>query len=143
MIGHRLLVDTAFVQALFNRSDQYHERARRWSHHLRRPDVAAEWWTTEAILIEIGNAFSSSNRPAAAEFIRNAYHAPTIRVALVDTQLISRALHLYESRLDKTWGLTDCISFLVMKDQEIFDALTPDHHFEQAGFVAMMKREPP
>lgn len=81
MIGHRLLVDTAFVQALFNRSDQYHERARRWSHYLRRPDVAAEWWTTEAILIEIANAFSSSNRPAAAEFIRNAYHAPTIRVA--------------------------------------------------------------
>jgi predicted nucleic acid-binding protein len=143
MSARGLLVDTAFVQALFNRSDQYHDRARRWSQYLRAAGAAAQWWTTEAILIEIGNAFSASNRHAAADFIRDAYRSPTIRVVPVDTSLVSRAVQLYAARPDKTWGMTDCISFVVMQDHGLIDALTPDHHFEQAGFFALLRRDPP
>jgi predicted nucleic acid-binding protein len=136
-------VDTAFVQALFNRSDQYHDRGVLWSHHLRQPRLLAEWWVTEAILIEIGNAFSATNRRAALDFIRGAYRSPTVRVIATDTALLERAVQLYEARADKTWGLTDCVSFVVMGEAGLTDALTPDHHFEQAGFVALMKRDPP
>ena len=50
-----------------------------------------------------------------------------------------RALELYERRADKDWSLTDCLSFLVMEDRGIRDALTADHHFEQAGFRALMR----
>jgi len=39
----------------------------------------------------------------------------------------------------KEWQLTDCISFIVMEDKEITEALTGDHHFEQAGFTALLK----
>jgi predicted nucleic acid-binding protein len=48
-------------------------------------------------------------------------------------------LDLYASRFDKAWSLTDCISFVVMEQQGIREALTGDHHFEQAGFVALLK----
>jgi uncharacterized protein len=48
-------------------------------------------------------------------------------------------LDLYRDRPDKAWSLTDCISFVVMADKGIRDALTADHHFEQAGFVALLK----
>jgi predicted nucleic acid-binding protein len=40
---------------------------------------------------------------------------------------------------DKEWGLTDCISFVVMQEQGLTDALTADHHFEQAGFTILLK----
>jgi hypothetical protein len=48
-------------------------------------------------------------------------------------------LSLYRSRADKEWSMTDCISFVVMKERGIKEALTADHHFEQAGFKALLK----
>jgi hypothetical protein len=46
---------------------------------------------------------------------------------------------LYFQRRDKEWSLTDCISFTVMSDEGLTDALTGDHHFEQAGFTALLR----
>jgi hypothetical protein len=54
-------------------------------------------------------------------------------------QLMHEGLDLYRQRLDKSWSLTDCISFVVMWREGITEALTGDHHFEQAGFVALLK----
>lgn len=50
-------------------------------------------------------------------------------------------LDLYMSRTDKGWSLTDCISFVVMEQWKIADALTADHHFQQAGYRALMLEE--
>jgi predicted nucleic acid-binding protein len=50
----------------------------------------------------------------------------------------ARGLKLYGERRDKSWSLTDCISFEVMKDRAISDALTGDQHFMQAGFRALL-----
>jgi predicted nucleic acid-binding protein len=51
------------------------------------------------------------------------------------------ALGFYERRADKAWSLTDCISFQVMTQRGIVDALTADHHFEQAGFHALLRED--
>jgi predicted nucleic acid-binding protein len=77
MSSRRLFLDTAFVQAWFNRNDHYHRRAVLWAHEL---DTAAEVWTTEAVLVEIGNALSRSNRSAAVDFIKSAYTTANLRV---------------------------------------------------------------
>ena len=50
-----------------------------------------------------------------------------------------RGVDFFEQRSDKEWSLTDCLSFLVMRDEGITQALTGDHHFEQAGFTALLK----
>ncbi len=135
----RLFIDTAFVQALFNAADQLHQRAVDWAPHL---DRVAELWTTEAVLIEIGNALSATNRVGAVEFIEQVYRIPKMRVVSVDTILLNRAATLYRDRSDKQWGLTDCISFVVMSDNQLVDALTSDHHFVQAGFNALLQQSP-
>jgi len=59
-------------------------------------------------------------------------------VILLSTEVFSRGLLLFDSRADKEWSLTDCISFVVMEDRGLTDALTADHHFEQAGFRALL-----
>jgi len=135
MSDERLFLDTVFVQALLNRRDQYHDQARAL---LLRVREAAEVWVTEAVLIEVGNALSAYNRTAAVQFIEQCYHTANMHVVSVDTSLLLRALQLYHSRLDKGWGLTDCISFVVMQEQGLMDAVTTDQHFLQAGFRTLL-----
>jgi len=50
-------------------------------------------------------------------------------------------LALFCSRLDKEWGLIDCVSFIVMQERGLTNALTTDEHFEQAGFRALLRPE--
>ncbi|TVR67408.1 MAG: PIN domain-containing protein [Candidatus Competibacteraceae bacterium] len=132
----RFFLDTAFVQALLNKNDQYHRIAQSRLSELR---TAREVWTTEAILIEIGNALSTAHRAAATRFISQCYATPNLHVVPVDTRLLNRGLDLYDQRADKEWGLTDCISFVVMSDQNLTHAMTTDRHFIQAGFRALMR----
>lgn len=100
---------------------------------------AHEVWITEAVLVEIGNALARSNRSTAVAFINSCYVTPNVAVVSVDTKLLHRAIDLYQNREDKEWGLTDCISFIVMEDHGLIDALTTDEHFEQAGFRALLR----
>jgi predicted nucleic acid-binding protein len=53
--------------------------------------------------------------------------------------LFHKGFSLYRSRPDQTWGLIDCVSFIVMREAGIVDSLTADKHFEQAGFRALLR----
>jgi predicted nucleic acid-binding protein len=57
-------------------------------------------------------------------------------------ELIDSAVQLYRTRPDKSWSLTDCLSFVVMERRQLTEALTTDGHFEQAGMKAMMLEQP-
>ena len=72
-------------------------------------------------------------------FITSLEKDPAITIAAIDPELLRRGLRRYDERPDKTWSLTDCVSFVVMEDHGLTDALTGDHHFEQAGFRALLK----
>ncbi len=134
-MGERFLLDTLFIQALLNKRDPYYQRAWQFFPRVR---IAAEAWVTEAILLEVGNALSAINREAAVRFIRQCYRTPNMRVVSVDTPLLTLALHLYQSRPDKDWGLTDCVSFIVMQQHDLTDAVTVDQHFIQAGYRTLL-----
>ena len=136
MSSERLLLDTVFIQALLNQRDQYHAQAKAF---LPRVRAAKEVWVTEAVLVEVGNALSAVNRMAAVQFIEQCYCTPNLRVVAVDPSLLSSALQLYRDRPDKTWGLTDCISFVVMQEQGLTDGVTADEHFVQAGYRALLR----
>lgn len=73
-------------------------------------------------------------RQHAASLLQSIESDPLFTVIQPSDSLYARGLKLYTARPDKGWSLTDCISFVVMQDQEITAALTADHHFEQAGF---------
>jgi len=57
----------------------------------------------------------------------------------IDESLDSKAWDLLVNRTDKNWSLVDCSSFVIMQENNISEALTTDHHFEQAGFVRLLK----
>lgn len=64
--------------------------------------------------------------------------SPRARLVAISEPLFQRALDLYASRQDKSWGLVDCSSFLVMQDAGIQDTFTNDRHFNQAGFRCLL-----
>lgn len=92
------------------------------------------------MLTEFGNAYSDPRDRA--DFIalyRALLDQPMVKIVPADTALFHRGVELFERRMDKKWSLTDCLSFVVMEEQGITDALTGDRHFEQAGFNALLK----
>ena len=136
MNGERFFLDTAFVVALLNPKDALHEKAKSCFASVKQ---AQEVWTTEAVLLEIGNTFSASRRAEAANFIAQCFVTSNIHAVSVSTTLFHRALEFYLQRPDKEWRLTDCVSFIVMQDHELIDALTYDLDFQQAGFRALLR----
>jgi uncharacterized protein len=99
--------------------------------------------TTDAVLIEVANAFSRTKFRITAQRLIEAMQASVTAQAAtivhVDMDLWQRGWQLYSSRSDKNWSLTDYISFVVMGDLNVRRAFTHDHHFEQAGFVRLLK----
>jgi hypothetical protein len=124
-------VDTGYLLALINTADKYHPQARATAGLVTPPFV-----TTEAVLTEIGNALSDRRwRKLAVDTLNDLRTDSNVQVVTVDATLFEQALNFYAARLDKEWGLTDCISFVVVQAHHIRQALTTDRHFEQAGFV--------
>lgn len=94
--------------------------------------------TTSAIVFEILDGAAERDRRLSST-LRGAIEAFEIEVVLVDEALMQGAWTFYESRPDKAWSLTDCTSFMLMKERGLTEALTHDHHFEQAGFRALLR----
>ena len=133
-----LFLDTAFILALASPADQYHEKAKQLSRQIRKEDISLI--TTRAILIEIGDAMAGQRkRNAGITMLEALEEDENLEIIQNSEELYSRAFGMYQSRLDKEWGMTDCISFVVMGDEQITEALTTDAHFQQAGFTALMR----
>lgn len=125
-----IFIDTGFVIALINDKDRYHQKAEQLAIEFSGyPSV-----TTDAVLLEIGNALSRIARQQANEIIGFFQESKEVDIVHLNPALFDKGLQLYRLYQDKTWGLVDCISFVVMREMAITDALTFDHHFEQAGF---------
>ncbi|MGK5095465.1 VapC toxin family PIN domain ribonuclease, partial [Deltaproteobacteria bacterium TL4] len=78
-------------------------------------------------------------RPKIVAFIEGLKASPSVEIVHIDAALDRRAWELFTQRNDKDWSLVDCSSFMVMKEFHITEALTTDHHFEQAGYVCLLK----
>lgn len=78
-------------------------------------------------------------RPTLIDFIESLRTSPHVEIVHIDQQMDEQTWELFRSRPDKEWSWTDCASFVVMKQRGILEALTTDHHFEQAGFVRLLK----
>lgn len=133
-----VFADTAYWLALANPFDHYHSRAVELSIRLGKIRLL----TTDAVLTEVLNAHCSGNttiRRAAVEMVERILQDPSVRVLPFGRTAFHKSLALYKARPDKGYSLTDCWSMVVMRQRRITDALTTDRHFEQEGFIALMR----
>ena len=135
-----LFADTAGWGHLLDPTQAYHSLAA--SIYRRARHQGRKVITTNYVIVELVALLSSPlrvPRPAVIALIEGLKSSPYVEVVHVDAKLDEAAWQLLKSRQDKEWSLVDCASFVVMQQRGIFEALTSDHHFEQAGFVRLLK----
>ena len=133
-----IFADTGCWVALLNPHDDLHEKALALSAAVQPAHVV----TTEMVLVEVLNDFSDRGeyfRQAAVKLIRSLYEYPNTTVIPQTPLQFQEALTLYEQRPDKAWSQTDCVSFKIMEQESIVEALAYDKHFVQAGYKALMR----
>jgi uncharacterized protein len=110
------------------RQAHYDSAARRLAHNY----VLAEF---------VGLAIARrAPRAEALRFVDAIVRSDQIEVIWIERGLHDRAMHLLTQRSDKAWSLCDAVSFVVMNEQRVSEALTTDHNFEQTGFIRLLAR---
>jgi len=126
--------DTVYFLALLNPADSLHEAAKSYIGDAERALLTTQW-----VLAEVGNALSrQQGRNRFAQLLDILNRSPHTEVIPADAKGFRSACELFVLRPDKEWSLTDCHSFLVMKERGLEEALTHDHHFKQAGFRILL-----
>jgi predicted nucleic acid-binding protein len=129
----RVFADAGYWIALLNPKDSLHVKAREISATLGRVRTV----TSEMVLTEVLNAFASKGEPlrnAACALVDRVRSSVNAEVVPMTSSAFRDATQRYRGGTDKTWGLTDCTSFLIMEQKGITDALSADRDFQQAGF---------
>lgn len=132
-----VFIDTYHFVAVFNPKDQLHD----WAVEVERALGAVEFITSEMVLVEVLNYFSSfhhKSKQAAVEAVLRLLVAGRIETVFHTHEAFLRGAELYAARLDKGYSLTDCISMNIMRERGITDVLTHDHHFTQEGLNILL-----
>jgi predicted nucleic acid-binding protein len=129
-----VFADSYYFLALVNPKDQAHAKCVAYSRGSNRPLLTTQW-----VLVEVGDALCRGrNRAVFLSLLDDLAQDPSMTVVPAASELFASAVAMFAARPDKDWSLTDCMSFVAMTRHGLADALTSDHHFEQAGFVALL-----
>jgi hypothetical protein len=134
---NRLFVDTSAWLALVNRSDSLHETATQ----IYNERFAAGWrfLTHTGVMLEVGNGLSRARLRHLAVGLKSRLDGSNrVEIISITDDLYEAGWKLYKERPDKDWGIVDCVSFVLMEERVLTEALTADHHFEQAGFTKLL-----
>ena len=131
-----LFIDAGYLIALEASDDQHHDSAvRHWRGLLESlPSLV----TTSYVFDEVVTFFNSRNHHAkAVEVGESLLGSPSVEFVHVDEPLFTEGWQYFSKHRDKTYSLTDCVSFVLMNRRGIREALTFDRHFVQAGFYRL------
>jgi len=134
----RVFADTFYWIAITDPADEWHARALEISASFE----AVRLVTSEAVLIEFVNFFSGYGarlRREVVETVHDILDDPDVEVAPQARHSLLSGMALYAGRPDKGYSLTDCISMQIMREMGVFEVLTHDQHFNQEGFVTLLR----
>ncbi len=132
-----IFLDTSGWLGLLNIKDVKHAQAN--TTWLELGNRGCHIVLTDWVIAETGNGLARTQiRDRFADAVDRIWTSPNVDIVIVDELLLAESVNYYRRHADKSWGLVDCASFLVMRDRGIADAFTSDKHFEQAGFHCLL-----
>lgn len=130
-----VIADSVYFFARINARDRLHDKAVEFSTQAGTSIITTAW-----VLTEVADGLADRNtRHTFTRLLQILRAAPDVEIVPPSQEIFDRGLELYGQRPDKDRSLTDCISFAVMHEFSLTESLTSDHHFEQAGFTALLK----
>lgn len=135
-----LFMDTSGWGSLVDAKQPFHTKAAAL-YRLAR-DQRRKIFTTNYVIVELVALLMSPlrvSREKIIAFIDSLKSSPYLEIIPIDSALDAKGWELFKSRSDKNWSLVDCTSFVLMEERGMTEALTTDHHFEQAGFITLLK----
>lgn len=130
-----VFADSFLYIALLNPNDAWHERVKQSLLGFNGRLLSTAW-----VLTEVADAFAApQHRPAVIALLEDVQFDANLEIVPPTQELFEKGCRRFSARLDKHWSLTDCISFVVMEERGVVEALTGDRHFEQAGFRVLLK----
>ena len=135
-----VFADTQFFVGRINPLDQWHSQAESAWQDLLKANTS--FLTTSLVLIEMADGLSRiRQRSLAIDLYDRLRSSQQVEIIQVVQATEEQAWDLFRERQDKDWGMTDCVSFVVMRDRDLQEAFTNDRHFEQAGFIRLLRVE--
>ncbi len=135
-----IFVDTSGWGNLVDKSQPYHQlmvQLYREAKQQQRRLITSNYVITEVVALLTSPL--RIPRPKIISFVNSLKQSPYVEIIHIDQEKDDEAWILLASREDKEWSLVDCSSFIIMKERGILEALTNDIHFEQAGFIRLLK----
>jgi uncharacterized protein len=130
-----VLLDTSGLLCYLHQTEPQHQKAVRLLNSASKRSLTHSYVLAELIALALIRRFP---RPAVLTFTMDLLDNPDIETIWVDEQLHREAMELLIECQDKTYSLCDAVSFVLMRQRGIADALTTDHHFEQESFVKLL-----
>ena len=130
-----IFVDTSAWLALADSHDRDHPRVRDFSKQIARGEFGKQVTTNYVVTETVTMLRRRLGLSKAVSFARAVEASREVHLFWIEPVHHREAMELMASHEDKTWSLTDCTSFIVMKELEIPAAFALDEDFAQAGFV--------
>lgn len=137
---NRIFVDTSGWGNLVDTLQKFHAETK--AIYLSAKENGSRLVTTNYVIAELVALLSSPMRiprTRSIKFIESIKSSALVDIVHIDEDTDAKSWDLLKNRADKSWSLVDCSSFVVMQENKIVEALTTDHHFEQAGFIRLLK----
>ncbi|MGA7952224.1 MAG: PIN domain-containing protein [Gloeobacterales cyanobacterium] len=133
-----VFLDTTYAIALSNQADAFHQKAVQLADQIEAAGIFMV--TTQLVLVKISNALSrQQHHEAAVSLLESIDTDPNIEIIPLSESIYHDAYKLFSNHADKQWDMVDCISFVVMREHGIKDALTTNPHFQQMGYCSLLR----
>jgi len=127
-----VFADSYYFLTLLNPKDAGHDKV------VEVGKLSSGLVTTQWVLAEVGDAMAAPKDRQRFTALLDQLNAPSATIIPASESDFERGVDLFRRRPDKYWTLTDCLSFVVMQELGITQALTADRHFRQAGFEILL-----
>lgn len=137
-MSRELFVDTSGFYAILAKRDPKCQAANRILDQAKAQ--SRRLVTTDYVLDETATLLKTRHEVSLVATLFESVQASfACQLVWTDAQQFAAVQSYFLKHMDQEWSFTDCVSFCVMKEMRLREALTTDHHFEQAGFVALLK----
>jgi uncharacterized protein len=132
-----MLLDTSGLLCFLHQDELHHAAAVEYLTQAKGILLTHNYILAELVALALVRRLP---RSIVLSYLQELQTNPKVEIVWVDELLHQAAMNLLQTRQDKSYSLCDAVSFVLMRQRGITDALTTDKHFEQEGLQRLLNQ---